>query len=195
MLHTLYFPFRRFANSIQVTLMQVMRLLVAGQIEHKTAGLLLYALQTTSVNLRHTEFEPTIKEHVVMYPREIPNASLGAKLWDPDDYEDEEEEYEEDEDEKASAEAGEEQLEEGDDAEESAASPNPGKKPPQQDPHYNHPIRVEMRKNPAFKAAIAEVFRMPVNHPFFDTMGPAAIDEPMLRDICMRVPVSFKRRE
>jgi len=67
--------------------MQVMRLLVAGQIEHKTAGLLPYALQTASVNLKHTEFEPTIKEHVVMDPREIPNASLGQKLWDPDHYE------------------------------------------------------------------------------------------------------------
>ena len=141
------------ASSIQVTLMQVMRLLVAGQIEHKTAFLLPYALQTAWGNLKHTEFEPTIKENVVMDPREIPNASLGQQLWDPDHYEDEEE-CEEDEDE-ASAEAGpeetEEETEEDDDLEEPASS-NPGKKPPQNDPHYNHPIRVEMRTNPAFKA-------------------------------------------
>ena len=37
--------------SIQVVLSQIMRLLLTGEIENKTAGLLLYALQTASYNL------------------------------------------------------------------------------------------------------------------------------------------------
>src|SRR5512143_1422917 len=46
------------ANSIQVGLMEVTRLLLTNQIDPKTAGLLLYALQTASANLKHTSFEP-----------------------------------------------------------------------------------------------------------------------------------------
>jgi hypothetical protein len=190
------------ANSIQVTLMQVMRLLVAGQIEHKTAGLLLYALQTASVNLKHTEFEPTIKEHVVMDPREIPNASLGAKLWNPDDYEDEEEESEEDEDDQeANAEGGQEQTageseeDEDDDTEASASSSNPGKKPPQTDPHYDHPIRIAMRDHPRFKAAVAEMFSTSVNDPWLDTMDPHTLDDRSLKEICGRIGIHISRRE
>jgi hypothetical protein len=38
--------------------MQVMRLLLTGEIEHKTAALLLYTLQTASHNLSRTEFNP-----------------------------------------------------------------------------------------------------------------------------------------
>jgi hypothetical protein len=193
------------ANSIQVTLMQVMRLLVAGQIEHKTAGLLLYALQTASVNLKRTEFEPTIKEHVVMDPREIPNASLGQKLWDPDDYEDEEEyaedecEENEDDDAGASAEASQEEIEEEQEedeaAEKASASSDPGKKPPQSDPNYNHPIRVAMREHPQFKAAIAESFSTSVNDPWLDTMNPETLGDRSLKEICGRIGISLKRRE
>src|SRR5207302_19479 len=50
------FPVLEDANSIQVGLMHVMRLLVSGEMDSKTAGLLLYALQTASFNLRHTNF-------------------------------------------------------------------------------------------------------------------------------------------
>lgn len=38
-------------DAIQVAIMQVMHLLLSSQIEHKTAGLLLYALQTASSNM------------------------------------------------------------------------------------------------------------------------------------------------
>ena len=50
------------ANSIQVALMQVMRLLVSAQIDHKTASLLLYALQTASSNLRKDQLR-TVSEN------------------------------------------------------------------------------------------------------------------------------------
>lgn len=54
------------ANSIQVALMQVMRLLITQQIERQTAGLLLYALQTASANLARTSFEPELPTRVVI---------------------------------------------------------------------------------------------------------------------------------
>ena len=42
------------ADSIQMGLVEVMRLIVTQQIDHKAAGLLLYALQTASANLKRT---------------------------------------------------------------------------------------------------------------------------------------------
>jgi hypothetical protein len=53
-----------------------------------------------------------------------------------------------------------------------AASADPGKKRPQKDPHYNHPIRVAMRENSRFMAALAESCSLPIDHPWFDTMNP-----------------------
>jgi hypothetical protein len=46
------------AQAVQLALMSVMQMLAKGSIEHKTAGLMLYALQTASSNLRRPEFEP-----------------------------------------------------------------------------------------------------------------------------------------
>ena len=40
-----------------MALMKVIQMLGSGQLDHKTAGLMLYALQTASNNLRNTEFE------------------------------------------------------------------------------------------------------------------------------------------
>ena len=51
-------PILEDANSVQVALMKIMRLLLAQAIPYKTASLLLYALQTASGNLRHTNFAP-----------------------------------------------------------------------------------------------------------------------------------------
>ena len=45
------------ANAVQVALMKVIEMLGYGRMDHRTAGLLLYALQTASYNLRHTTFE------------------------------------------------------------------------------------------------------------------------------------------
>jgi len=94
---TFFLPVLEDANSIQMSLMQIMRLLLTGQIEHKTASLLLYALQTASTNLRQTNFKPWIHE-VVLDPRDVSESVLNqTQLWDDDDFEEEEEEEEVDE--------------------------------------------------------------------------------------------------
>jgi hypothetical protein len=85
------------ANSIQVSLMQVMRLILSGQIDPKTAGLLLYALQTASSNLSRTNFEPILKTDVVIDPRTVGQTPLGEDPWCREDFEEEEEEEEENE--------------------------------------------------------------------------------------------------
>src|ERR1700676_681332 len=82
------------ANSVQVSLMQVMRLILSGQVDPKTAGLLLYALQTASSNLSRINFEPAVKTRVVIDPRTVDQTPLGEDPWCPEDFE--EEEYEED---------------------------------------------------------------------------------------------------
>src|SRR5258705_13479082 len=46
--YSLDLPILEDANSIQVALMQGMRLLLTNQVNHKTAALLFYALQTAS---------------------------------------------------------------------------------------------------------------------------------------------------
>jgi hypothetical protein len=50
-------PILEDASSIQLALTQVMRLLAAGQIDRKTASLMLYSLQIATSNLQHTTFE------------------------------------------------------------------------------------------------------------------------------------------
>lgn len=91
---TFILPLLEDANSIQITLMQVMRLLVSQQIEHKTASLLLYALQTASANLRMTRFDPRVHD-VILDPRDAANSPLDyPRLWDDEDFEDEKDEAE-----------------------------------------------------------------------------------------------------
>ena len=89
-------PLLEDANSIQVALMQVMNLLLTHQIEHKTASLLLYALQTASTNLRHTQFEPA-RENVVIDPRGVADTSLGDHAWYKEEFEDESDDDDEEE--------------------------------------------------------------------------------------------------
>ena len=83
------------ANSIQVSIMQIMRLLIAGHIDGKTAGLLLYALQTASANLPRTRFEPVSANDVVLDPRKVDETPLGMHVWEDEDFDDEEEGEEE----------------------------------------------------------------------------------------------------
>ncbi len=52
------FPTLEDANAIQIALMQVIHAIADGKIENKRAGLLLYALQTASYNLKRTTLEP-----------------------------------------------------------------------------------------------------------------------------------------
>jgi len=76
------------ANSIQISLMQIMRLIIAGNIDTKTAGLLLYALQTASGNLQRTEFEPH-RHDVILDPRSVADTLLGESIWEDEDFEEE----------------------------------------------------------------------------------------------------------
>ena len=121
------------ADSIQVALMQVMRLILARQIDPKMAGLLLYALQTASVNLRHTELEPRPRERVVIDPASAGGSLLGEHLWRNDDFEaedeeeeagaeEEEDEEDEDEDEASDEEEGEVEDDEEEEEEEDGDS-------------------------------------------------------------------------
>ncbi len=95
---TFVLPVLEDANSIQVALMQVMRLLVSRQIDHKTASLLLYALQTASTNLRMTTFKP-LAQDVILDPSTVGDTALNAHIWNNADFEDDEDEEEEDKDE------------------------------------------------------------------------------------------------
>jgi len=72
--------------------MQVVRLILSGQLEPKMAGLLLYALQTASVNLRNMKLEPYIHETVVIDPSSVADNGVDDKLWNACDFEEEEEE-------------------------------------------------------------------------------------------------------
>ena len=68
---SLLMPVLEDANSIQVALMKVMRLLLANAIPYKTAGLLVYALQTASANLARINFQPA-GEQVMTVPPAAP---------------------------------------------------------------------------------------------------------------------------
>jgi hypothetical protein len=99
---TIDLPVLEDANSIQVSLMQIMRLIITGELDSKTAGLLLYALQTASSNLSRTTFEPDHHD-VILNPAEAGETQLGEFVWEDEDYEEEEDEEEEEADEIDSA--------------------------------------------------------------------------------------------
>lgn len=73
------------ANSIQVSLMQITRLLISGDIDSKTAGLIFYALQTASSNLGRTRFEPLMND-VILDPASVRETALGQHIWDDSDF-------------------------------------------------------------------------------------------------------------
>jgi len=89
--YSLDLPILEDANSIQVALMQGLRLLLTNQVDHKTAALLFYALQTASSNLRHTKFEPR-PQQVVIDPRGIADTSLGDDAWYKEEFTENEQE-------------------------------------------------------------------------------------------------------
>jgi hypothetical protein len=81
------------ANSIQVTLMQIMRLVIAGQVDSKIAGILLYALQTATANLPRMRLEPYMKT-MVLDPKRVGETALEGNIWDNSDFYTEENETE-----------------------------------------------------------------------------------------------------
>ncbi|ABF39129.1 hypothetical protein Acid345_0124 [Candidatus Koribacter versatilis Ellin345] len=50
-------PLLEDAASIQLAINDTLNALLAGQIDHKTAGLLLYGLQTAAINVRHIDLD------------------------------------------------------------------------------------------------------------------------------------------
>ncbi len=87
-------PLLEDANSVQMGLMQVMQLLGTGQMEHKTAALMLYALQTASCNLRNTEFEARDATDVVIDRDTVNRTCMGGPQWVEEDFDEEADEVE-----------------------------------------------------------------------------------------------------
>jgi hypothetical protein len=88
---TCILPVLEDANSIQMALQEVLRLLLSQQIEHKTASLVLYALQTASSNLQRTRLSPD-RHDVILDPREAAITPLDYRAWEDEEFDDEEEE-------------------------------------------------------------------------------------------------------
>lgn len=82
------------ANAIQVSLSQIIRLIVTGEIDGKAAGLVLYALQTASTNLRNTSFEPVLQT-IILDPKTVGETPLRALAWTDSDFESDSDEDEE----------------------------------------------------------------------------------------------------
>ena len=74
------FPTLEDANSIQVALSETIFLLRLHEIDHRTAALMLYAMQTASANLKHTSFEPDPTE-VVIDRDCVDRRPIGATAW------------------------------------------------------------------------------------------------------------------
>jgi hypothetical protein len=68
------------ANSIQLALAEVMRLLITQGIDRPTASLLLRVLRTAALNVKFTSFEPKPTQ-VVVDPDSVENRPLGATAW------------------------------------------------------------------------------------------------------------------
>ena len=51
------------------------------EIDHKQAALILYALQTASMNLKRTSLEPKLPTQVVIDRRSVARCPLGASAW------------------------------------------------------------------------------------------------------------------
>lgn len=87
--HTFGFALLEDANSIQVALMKTIQMLGAGTLDLRTAGLMLYALQTASNNLRHTNFEPAHRTEVVIDEDTVDLTRLFSPQWAPKHFKDE----------------------------------------------------------------------------------------------------------
>ena len=145
-------PLLEDANSVQMALMKVIQMLGAGRLDHKTAGLMLYALQTASVNLRNTTFEVNDATDVVIDRDDVHRTSLGGPQWFEEDFEAEGEADEE-------AEEADEEAEDDEEAEEDVEQKNvvvagqadtaAAKKPAAA---VNHPTADEARKQEVRKS-------------------------------------------
>jgi len=69
------------AHSIQMALRQVVQLMMAKRIERKDAGLVLYALQIASSNLKMMKAERPRPTQVVVEPEKTAETPLGMTPW------------------------------------------------------------------------------------------------------------------
>src|SRR5271169_4224266 len=81
-------PLLEDANSVQVALMKVIQMLGSGRMDHKTAGLMLYALQTASANLRIADFEVAEASDVVVDRDTVNCTCINGPQWFEEDFED-----------------------------------------------------------------------------------------------------------
>ena len=77
-------PLLEDAESIQIALQRVTYWLLNGQIDARTAGLVLYALQTASTNLKRAAFEPKLPTTVVIDTGDA-NCPVGGTAWSPNE--------------------------------------------------------------------------------------------------------------
>lgn len=75
------FPLLEDANSIQITVMHVVHLLGSGKIDTKVAGLMLYALQTASINMKRVSFEAAKVTDVVIDQDTLDLTCLNGPQW------------------------------------------------------------------------------------------------------------------
>src|SRR5450755_2759680 len=69
------------AQSIQSVVRQVAMLVLGGKIDNKQAGVLLYALQIASTNLKRMEAEKPRATQVVVDPEKVAKTPIGMTPW------------------------------------------------------------------------------------------------------------------
>jgi hypothetical protein len=69
------------AQSIQTVVRQVAMLILGGKIDNKKAGLMLYALQIASSNLKRIEAEKPRAAQVVVDPEKVGETPMGMTPW------------------------------------------------------------------------------------------------------------------
>lgn len=70
-------------NSVQVSLAKVLERLAMQEIDHKSAALMLYALQTAAINMKQTSLEPKLPTQVVIDRGAVSARPIGASAWSP----------------------------------------------------------------------------------------------------------------
>lgn len=148
-------PLLEDANSVQVALMHVIQMLGSGTIDHKTAGLMLYALQTASNNLRSVDFEADEVTNVVIDRDTVAATCIDGPQWFEDDFECGEDDDEEEDDELQGDEEESDEEEDGDedeaDQEEDVAEAAADDKEPA------HTIQSESAPKPPAKKEVKHV--------------------------------------
>lgn len=74
------------ADSIQVAIVQVLRLIIAKHIDATSAGLLLYGLQVAATNLKAMRIDPMDKTRIVIEPESVAQNALGESAWYPEEF-------------------------------------------------------------------------------------------------------------